>query len=73
MHILLEQYSSETFLEFASTFIEDGINLVYNNKAMEYVYWDESNELVKRFKLSVALEEAGKSTHDNESLGVKNE
>jgi len=44
--------------------------MVYNKKNVEYVYWDDVNELVDRLKLLFASKEAGNTSHDNEILSI---
>lgn len=40
------------------------------NKATDYIYWDDPNELIERLKLLIASKSAGNSNHDNEILSV---
>lgn len=51
----------------------DGLKMMYNNKNTEYVYWDDTNELVERLKLLVASQEAGNNSHQNEIVAIINE
>lgn len=37
-----------------------------NNKALDYVFWDDPNELVQRLRLLMASEQAGNDSHRNE-------
>lgn len=46
---------------------------IYNNKPIEYVYWDNSNELCDRLRLLIASEEAGNHSHTNEIQAILNE
>lgn len=47
---------------------------VYNEKPIEYVYWDDVNELVDRLKLLMASKSAGNTdSHDNEILSIVSE
>lgn len=50
-----------------------GHGLIYNEKPIEYVYWDNINELVDRLKLLVASKEAGNNSLDNEIIAIINE
>lgn len=50
-----------------------GMKLKYTDKPMEYVFWDDPNELVERLKLLVASQEAGNTSHDNEIVAIINE
>lgn len=50
-----------------------GMKLKYNNRPMEYVFWDDPNELVERLKLLIASQEAGNTSHDNEIVAIINE
>lgn len=51
-----------------------GMNMVYNEKPIEYVYWDDVNELVDRLRLLNASKSAGNTdSHDNEILAIINE
>lgn len=36
------------------------------NNPIDYVYWDDPNELVDRLRLLIASQEAGNSNHSNE-------
>lgn len=47
--------------------------LIYNNKPMEYIYWDDPNELVDRLRLLIASKDAGNTSHDNEIVAIVNE
>lgn len=47
---------------------------VYNEKPIEYVYWDDVNELVDRLRLLTASKSAGNTdSHDNEILSIISE
>lgn len=49
-------------------------NMIYNEKPIEYVYWDDVNELVDRLRLLNASKLAGNSdSHDNEILAIISE
>lgn len=50
-----------------------GLDLVYNRSPIEYVYFDNVNELVERLKLLVASQEAGNNSHQNEIVAIVNE
>lgn len=43
-----------------------GIYKVNSNKPIEYVYWNDVNELVDRLRLLYASKSAGNNAHDNE-------
>jgi len=47
-----------------------GLSLTYNNKPIEYVYWDDVNEIVDRLRLLIASKQAGNTSHDNEILSI---
>ena len=52
----------------------EGISMVYNEKPIEYIYWDDVNELVDRLRLLNASKCAGNTdSHDNEILSIINE
>jgi len=37
---------------------------------IDYVHWDDFNELVDRMRLLEALRQAGHNAHDNEMLSI---
>lgn len=41
-----------------------------NKNTMDYIYWDDPNELVNRLQLLVASEKAGNNNHSNEILSI---
>jgi len=41
-----------------------------NDNKIDYVYWDNPNELVDRLRLLEASRQAGHNTHDNEILSL---
>jgi len=41
-----------------------------NDNAIDYVHWDDPNELVDRLQLLEASRQAGHNTHDNEILSI---
>ena len=43
------------------------------NRRMDYVYWDDPNELVDRLRLLVAEEAAGNNNHENEIISILEE
>lgn len=43
-----------------------GMLMEYNDNPINYVYWDDPNELVERLRLLVASKEAGHKGHINE-------
>lgn len=49
------------------------LDLIYNEKPIEYVYWDDPNELVDRLKLLVASKQAGNTSQQNEITAIINE
>lgn len=51
----------------------DGVLWQYNEKPIEYIYWDNINELVDRLKLLIASKQAGNTSHDNEIISIVNE
>ncbi|CAG9818881.1 unnamed protein product [Phaedon cochleariae] len=50
-----------------------GSGLTYNENLVEYIYWDDPNELVDRLKLLIASKEAGNTSLDNEIVAIVNE
>ena len=44
------------------------LNMNFNTKKMEYVYYDSYDELIDRLRLLVADKEAGNTSHENEIL-----
>lgn len=44
--------------------------VVKNDIRMDYVYWDDPNELVNRLRLLLASQAAGNSSHTNEILSI---
>lgn len=49
------------------------LNMNFNSKKMEYVYYDSYDELIDRLRLLVADKEAGNTSHDNEILSIVEE
>lgn len=45
----------------------------YNNKPIEYIFWDDPNELVDRLRLLLASENAGNDGHNNEINSIVEE
>lgn len=57
-----------------NTYSGCGIDLLkYNSKPIEYIYWDDPNELVDRLRLLIAEKSAGNTSHDNEIISILNE
>lgn len=46
------------------------MSLTANNKKSEYVYWNDPNELVDRYRLLTKSKEAGHTNHDNEIISI---
>ncbi|KYN28330.1 hypothetical protein ALC57_02255 [Trachymyrmex cornetzi] len=44
--------------------------MTLNNNAIDYVHWDDPNELVDRLRLLDASHRAGNNAHDNEMLSI---
>jgi hypothetical protein len=44
--------------------------LEYNSNNIDYVYWDDPNELVDRLRLLMASTEAGNTSLNNEQLSI---
>ncbi|XP_067208173.1 uncharacterized protein [Linepithema humile] len=44
--------------------------MTVTNKAVDYVHWDDPNELVDRLRLLDASRQAGNNAHDNEFLSI---
>lgn len=45
----------------------------YSTNKMDYVYWDNPNELVDRLRLLLASQQAGHTNHNNEILAILEE
>lgn len=45
----------------------------YSDKKIDYVYWDNPNELVERLKLLLASQQAGHTNHHNEIVSILEE
>ena len=45
----------------------------YNNKKIDYVHWDDPNELVHRLKLLISSQIAGNDNHNNEINSIVEE
>jgi hypothetical protein len=57
----------------SKSFDGTGINdqmLEYNSNNIDYVYWDDPNELVDRLRLLMASTEAGNTSLNNEQLSI---
>jgi len=44
--------------------------MTLNDNVIDYVYWDDPNELVDRLRLLEALCQAGHNAHDNKMLSI---
>jgi len=44
--------------------------MILNDNAIDYVHWDDPNELVDRLLLLDASHRAGNNAHDNEMLSI---
>lgn len=44
--------------------------MTYNTKPIEYIHWDDPNELVDRLRLLIASEQAGNNAHTNEIVSI---
>ncbi|EZA53516.1 hypothetical protein X777_07026 [Ooceraea biroi] len=44
--------------------------MTLNDNAIDYVHWDNPNELVDRLRLLNASRQAGNNSHDNEMLSI---
>lgn len=42
----------------------------FSSKPIEYVHWDDPNELVNRLRLLIASQEAGNNIHNNEIISI---
>lgn len=58
---------------FSGSGIYKDDKLEYNTKPIEYIYWDDVNELVDRLRLLIASKEAGNTSHNNEIASIINE
>jgi hypothetical protein len=45
-------------------------NMIFNTKPIEYVYWNNYNELVDRLRLLTSSKMAGNNSHDNEIASI---
>lgn len=50
-----------------------GITMNYNDKPIEFVYFDDPNELCDRLKLLIASQDAGNTNHANEIASILEE
>lgn len=48
-------------------------SMVVGNGSIEYVHWDDPNELVERLRLLFASQRAGNTSHDNEITSIISE
>lgn len=53
--------------------MRDNDVLVVNRKPIEYVFWDNANELVDRLRLLIASTVAGNNNHNNEIVSIVEE
>jgi len=44
--------------------------MILNDNAIDYVHWDDPNELVDRLRLLDASHRTGNNAHDNEMLSI---
>jgi len=44
--------------------------MTLNDNVIDYVHWDDSNELVDRLRLLEASRQASHNAHDNEMLSI---
>jgi hypothetical protein len=42
----------------------------WNTKRIEYIYFDDPNEIVDRLRLLIASQEAGNTGHTNEIISI---
>lgn len=47
--------------------------LIYNNKPLQYVYWNKPNELINRLRFLWASKMAGNENHQNEIISILEE
>lgn len=47
-----------------------GLHMIYNQNPINYVHWDNPNELVERLKLLLASQAAGNNNHNNEIVSI---
>ena len=45
-------------------------SMTVTDNAVDYVHWDDPNELVDRLRLLDASHQAGNNAHDNEFLSI---
>lgn len=48
-------------------------SLIVDDKPLQYVYWDDINELVDRLRLLTASKQAGNTSHNNEIVSILEE
>jgi translation initiation factor IF-2 len=44
--------------------------MTLNNNKIDYIHWNDPNELVDRLRLLEASRQAGNNAHDNEILSI---
>ena len=44
-----------------------------SSSSIDYIYWDDPNELVDRLRLLMAEQQAGNKSHSNEILAIVEE
>ena len=68
---------SRKFTSVISPMFKMGGGMTYKvarkHRRMDYVYWDDPNELVDRLRLLVAEEAAGNNNHENEIISILEE
>ena len=47
--------------------------IVRERNQLDYVYWDDPNELVDRLRLLLAFQAAGNPSHTNEMISITEE
>lgn len=55
------------------SYIGEGIMTVDNTKKLDYVYWDDPNELCDRLRLLIDEQNAGHTGHNNEIMSILEE
>lgn len=59
--------------KFFSQKTGEGLNLTHDDRIVKYVYFDDCNELVDRFRLILSEKRAGNNSYDNEILSIVEE
>lgn len=64
------KYKNIISLLFPSKALGRGHEMTYTTEKIDYVHWDNPNELVERLKLLIASQRAGHTGHTNEIVSI---